>query len=211
MADTIGIQAALNRMAGTDNLGVQGAANAAMGSFAGIPRTRKFVTGRYYGPQPQGTPGVSAQGTGVLTVVPFWVPATFTADRIGAEITTGAATAVGRLGIWSSNSNDFPSTLLVDAGTIDASAASSILTKTISQVFTPGLYWLGLVSQVASATFRTAGQGGLSPVVDTTFAATSGANGINCYYQTGITGALADWPAAWAAAGTGYLVKVRSA
>ena len=175
------------------------------------PRHSVYTAGNFYGPR-HAAPGVVANGVGLIMASPFWVDAAFTADRIIAQITAGNPTAVVRLGIWGNSATDTPGNLLLDAGTIDASAATSTTAATISYGFVPGLYWLSAVPQVAAATLKTVGISVLVPVAATTFIGTADTQGMNSYYQTGITGALpATWGATAIASSSGYLVKVRAA
>lgn len=173
---------------------------------------RKWVSGRYYGPAGAHVPGTNAAGIGVLTVVPIWVPGSYSIDRLVVEATATASTAVARLGVYSSNSDDMPSTLLLDAGTVDISSAA-IVSATLDPVLalTKGLYWLAAVSQTASGTMRTLGTAGNGNLVSaastaTMFAGTLGANG---YTKSSITGALADFGSTYTATGAAYKVAVR--
>ncbi len=168
---------------------------------------RKIVTGRYYGPGPH-TPSTGANGAGLLMAIPFWVPEAFLADRIACEVTTAAASSTVRLGIYNTSMLDQPNILVVDAGTVDSST-TGVKELTISQVLRPGLYWLAAVPQGGSPTLRTIGNGSLPPVSPDTFAGTAGGTGANCWYRTGITGALTDWAGGSASTG-GYKVMVRS-
>jgi hypothetical protein len=76
-----------------------------------------------------------------------------TVDRIGVEVTTGVATSVTRMGIYQDDGTGYPSTLILDAGTIDAST-NGYKEITISQALAAGNYWIGAVNQVADATMR---------------------------------------------------------
>jgi len=74
---------------------------------------------------------------------PWRCPQSVTIDRIAIEISTGAA-GNARIGIYNSLSSDYPGTLLLDAGTVDTTAAA-VKELTISQALTGGvLYWLAL-------------------------------------------------------------------
>lgn len=183
------------------------------GAFAARPPYpvaghRKYQAGFYYGPGPH-TMSTGAPGTGVQTMVPFWVGAPFTADRIGIESTASTANAVARLGIYGVNQYDEPSTMLLDAGTVDASTAIGAggSFATISYAFLPGLYYLSAASQVASATFRTI-VSYLPPV--SINANPFGSTPLNCYYKTGIAGAFAD-VSALSVGGAAIKVLVRAA
>lgn len=171
----------------------------------GVPSVRKYLSGRYYGAHPQGH-STGANGTGVAMLVPFWVSANFTANRIGVEVITAAAASTVRLGIYGSNTDDQPGALLLDAGTVD-STTTGVKEVTISQALRPGLYWLGAVNQGGNPTLRTIGTGSLSPVATTDM--TAGA--VNCYYATGVTGALPTTWASFTAGMQGYRVMLRAA
>ena len=71
------------------------------------------------------------------------------ATRTGASFTgTGA---VVRLGIYENGSNNLPGNLLLDAGTITATAASTTYEITISQAISAGVYWLAFNRQTAGS------------------------------------------------------------
>jgi len=125
-----------------------------------------------------------------LVYVPLFISESITIDRIGAECTAAVASSVYRLGIYSSDSNGLPSSLVIDAGTIDTSStgAKSI---TISQALTAGLYYLCGAQQggATNATMRAYHNvlGNFSPVAGTAMSTTL----YNTSYGLdGITGAL---------------------
>lgn len=169
---------------------------------------RKIGSGRYYGPGPH-TPSTGANGAGLLMAIPFWVPEAFLADRIACEVTTAAASSTVRLGIYDSSLLDQPNAVVLDAGTVDAST-TGVKEITISQVLRPGLYWLAAVPQGGNPTLRSLGNSSLPPVSADTFVGTSGSTGVNCWYRTGINGALSAWSGGSASPG-GYKVMVRAA
>jgi len=76
-----------------------------------------------------------------MVFTPVFIQENITLDRIGAECTSLVASSTYRLGIYNADSNGVPSTLVIDAGTIDTSStgAKSI---TISQSLSAGLYYL---------------------------------------------------------------------
>jgi len=85
----------------------------------------------------------------VIRGIPFIVSKTTTLDRIGMEITgAGTAASVLRLGIYD-DVNGVPTNLILDAGTIAADSATA-QTIAISQVLTPGLYYLTFVHNSAA-------------------------------------------------------------
>jgi hypothetical protein len=84
------------------------------------------------------------------------IPATQTLDRI-AQRTGGSWSGTGtiRLGIYNHDyATGKPTTVLLDAGTVVATAASSVYTITINQALSPGIYWLAMnVTSTATANF----------------------------------------------------------
>lgn len=117
-------------------------------------------------PRLEGNGTTWATGTNSLRVVPFLVDKTIIIDRIGVEISTSATTGgVIRLGIFNSDHEGFPSTVLLDAGTVSSVVTAPAWTEiTISQVLQPGLYWLGVVGQTAGCTVRASRYGPAAPV-----------------------------------------------
>ena len=87
--------------------------------------------------------GTNTVGTLAQTCfTPIYVPAC-TVDRIAITTQTVAALAnkTCRLGIYN-NTNGAPSTVLLDAGTVSATASNTVYEITISQALTAGWYWL---------------------------------------------------------------------
>lgn len=118
-----------------------------------------YGTGRWYGAGGlRSTGGGGSQPTeGQLSVRRLWIPAARTLSGLAVQIGTGgtgSAGAVLRLGIFRSDSNGEPSSLILDAGTVDMTAtAGTVQTITgLSTVLNPGLYWIGSVLQGGSAT-----------------------------------------------------------
>ncbi len=151
-----------------------------------------FINGRYY-TGTFGVPGTaSIFGNGQFRVSPFTVREQITIDRIAAEVTTaGSSGALVRLGIYSSDGGGYPSTLVVDAGTIDATIVGP-QEIAINEVLTPGLYWLGAAVQGNPTTvpaLRSNASGGQTVGATSLSAAISSA----CVgYSNTFTGALAD-------------------
>ena len=147
----------------------------------------KFKSGYYYHSPSQQPDGTIAHGVGDLIAAPFPVHSTMTFDRIGLEVTTSAASGVVRLGIYG-DSDGIPGSLILDAGTVDASTTGA-KEITISQQLTPGMYYLAAVGQVSSGIVVRARSGG--PImVDTSV---RNANVI-CFLASGVTGALSASP-----------------
>lgn len=108
-----------------------------------------FRSGLYYYQPSNPSDQNNAAALNELYAVPFPVSVGTTFDRIGIEITVGAATAVVRLGIYTSENGPRPANLVLDAGTIDASTTGS-KEIVISQTLTPGFYWLVACLQTAT-------------------------------------------------------------
>lgn len=107
---------------------------------------RTFVAGYYYTGMQSGADAAIVTAQNTEYAVRFEVGSVATTfDRIGLEVTTGAATAVMRLGIRY-DSGGLPATLLLDAGTIDATGAA-YAEITISQLLTPGRWWVTATCQ----------------------------------------------------------------
>jgi hypothetical protein len=74
--------------------------------------------------------------------MPFYLTTSATFDRIAMRAAgsfTGSHTV--RLGIYN-NTNGVPSTVLLDAGTVNPTAANTTYEITISQTLSAGWYWL---------------------------------------------------------------------
>lgn len=134
-----------------------------------------------------------ATGIAYMRCRKIWIPASLTFDRIACHVSFGGtAGAVVRLGIYRSDSNGLPSTLILDAGTVD-STSTGVKEITISQTLAAGSYWLAEAAQVA----------GCSLTADTSvngwFFETSFATGpMVTLEQASVTGAL---PSTWTGTG----------
>lgn len=153
---------------------------------------RKWIAGRYYGGN-AGHVTTIAGGLNYLYLVPLWVPNSPQAiDRIGLEVTTAAASAVARLGIYSNDATtDQPNALLFEAtsgGSLDCST-TGVKESTISQSLSGDLFWMALAVQGASFTFR-ALQGQIPPVAATSYAGGVATAVNNCYTWTGQSSTL---------------------
>lgn len=115
-----------------------------------------FVSGYYYRTPPSSsTYGTVALGSGVLTAAPFYVPASCTIDRLGADVSTiGDAGSKVRLGIYADDGSFRPGTLVLDAGQILGDSAT-VQTITVSQALTRGWYWFGSAAQSVTVTAPT--------------------------------------------------------
>ena len=131
----------------------------------------------------------------VTYYTPFTVLKTNTFDRIA--ITSGSGftgSAVVRAGIYNNDSaTGKPSTVVLDAGTVSPTAASTVYQITISQSLSAGNYWIAVNMQTASVDpnfhgkiFTTANA--LGYTISTTGSTTVSAGG---WQETGVTGAFA--------------------
>lgn len=129
----------------------------------------------------------AAPPLGVLRAAPWIANHSHAIDRIGARVSVaGAAGSLVRLGIYLPDpKSGLPSTLLVDAGTIDGTNASFqeiAIARTL-----PPLAWLVSVAQGASPTMVTIGSSTSLPMT----VLSSPGSAIKGYVgASGVTGAL---------------------
>jgi hypothetical protein len=109
------------------------------------------ISGAYYR-SPVGYSTGATPTANITNYLPIFFPTTTTIDRIGC-LTAGtfSGTASVRLGIYNNNDGR-PGTLLLDAGTVAPTAASTGYQITISQVLSPGLYWVAFNTITAAST-----------------------------------------------------------
>lgn len=103
-----------------------------------------FLSGRYAGWSGSIDTRTTNEDRGFY--VPMPIPRSLTIDRIGVEVTASATgSPLIRLGIYE-DSSGAPGTLILDAGTVDAST-TGFKEITISQALTAGMVWLVLAQQ----------------------------------------------------------------
>ena len=117
---------------------------------------RKAGTGTYEAWYSSPRSGTALSGSSLtinkLYAMPFITPKAITLDRMGVYVSTLGTSAHGRMGIYS-DSGQYPSSLVIDAGAIDASTTGA-KTLTISQALNANsLYWLVYVCDVAHAIY----------------------------------------------------------
>jgi hypothetical protein len=97
-----------------------------------------------------GGPGTTPLNLDQMQASSIFVLRSVEVDQIAIEVTAAAAGGLGRLGIYAANADGFPSNLLVDAGTYDAST-TGVKTITLSPVVTlsQGINYLVNVRQSA--------------------------------------------------------------
>lgn len=155
-----------------------------------LPWQTKYRSTYWYEPKNASSITSSNYAINRLTLFPLFIQETITIDRIGVECLTAQTSTTWRIGIYNSDSDGVPSTVLLDAGTVDTSTIG-LKAITISQVLTAGLYYLAGVWQGGSTspTMRAYGtaSGNWSPVASTT---QQGANYANNYQVNSVSGAL---------------------
>lgn len=152
-----------------------------------------FTAGLYY--STIGTRGDSTAVVNTTVYTPFIVTQTKTFDRIAiATVASYVGTGSVRLGIYDNDSTTGkPTTVVLDAGTVATTAASTIYQITISQSLTVGTYWLAFNMQTAASTptYR-----GLFPVVASAYGYLVSTTGsptadVGIWTQASVTGAFA--------------------
>lgn len=130
-------------------------------------------TGYYVGPQGSRTTVVATQS--VEYAEPVYLASGGVLSRLGCEITTGVASTVVRLGVRA-DANGLPGALLLDAGTVDASAVTinGIEITGLNLRLAPGLYWFCAAAQGGAPTLR-AETGDLTPSAAPSLASAVGA------------------------------------
>jgi hypothetical protein len=126
---------------------------------------------------------------------PIYVDSTTSFDRLAVRTaSTFVGSTTARLGIFN-NTNGLPSTVVLDAGTVAVTAASTIYEITISQSLDAGFYWLCFAQQGTAPTTGTyigTAAGGAQfqnyYIVSQTAPNASGTFG---YFQNSVTGAFA--------------------
>lgn len=121
---------------------------------------------------------------------PFSLTDATNLTAIAFELTSSTATALVRLGIYTSDANSLPATRLVDFGTFTADTIGLKNVTGLSQALSANtLYWLATVFQTAAPNVRHSG--GWNPWVSSAaFPTGAGAGWNDSYVQTGVSGAL---------------------
>ena len=110
----------------------------------------------YTTPTTSGTTVTGAPALDTLFANPFIISKTQTIDRMAVNITVLGSGSTPRLGIYTDDGNNYPGTLVVDAGTQDG-GSTGIKTYTTGLPITleAGLYWLVYFTNGTAPTFRT--------------------------------------------------------
>jgi hypothetical protein len=112
----------------------------------------EHISGRYYRTIANVPAVATTYSVNVTRYTPIFIPRTTTYDRIAVR--TGnvfSGTASVRLGIFN-NLNGKPNTVLLDAGTVSATAGGTIYQITIDETLEAGFYWLAFNSITAATT-----------------------------------------------------------
>lgn len=127
-------------------------------------RTASSGINQYYTSPMTGTAlGTAALTVNVLRALPFIAPKNITIDTFAVNVTTASSGAV-RLGIYNDDGNLYPSSLVVDAGTIN-SGSTGVKTISNTQSLVGGkLYWLVTVTNT-TPTLRGFAVGSLVPIL----------------------------------------------
>jgi hypothetical protein len=117
-----------------------------------------------------------------------------TFDRIAIRTSSSySGTATVRLGIYN-NTSGIPATLVLDAGTVSCTAASTVYEITINQTLTAGFYWLAFCQQgTEPGSPNYTGIIGSAATGNPYLPAAASPLGtlLNGYYQSSVTGAFA--------------------
>lgn len=155
-----------------------------------IPAVKTGVS--YYYHMPIGGVSTNAPTLTALQGTPIWLPEGITLDRIGVEVTSTVPTAEARFGIYLDDGSQ-PGVLLADYGTVAAATPGNKEITISQEITTTGLYWLGMVSQTAAATYRSMVNTPLIAHLATTFASPPTSNGSQGYGRSGgVAGSLPD-------------------
>ena len=126
-----------------------------------------------------------------LYLHPLFIQESIIIDRVGVEVTAATSSTTWRIGIYNADSNGVPTTVVLDAGTVDTSS-TGLKVITVNQTLSAGVYYVGGVFQGAGSSSPTMRgystfSGNWSPVATTTQA---GVSKTSCFYRDSVTGAL---------------------
>jgi hypothetical protein len=168
---------------------VTAASNGSGGSSPFLP----WTTSAYYTTSsPKST---SSATVNTLGATPIYVPNTITATSLSIQCTFLSSAGNIRLGIYNSGSNGQPSTLLLDAGTVNVTSAATF-SVTISQSLSAGWYWLAGVQQSGSWNQMVTSNSTLQQTIPHIFAQRVSATGtvISSWYVNSVSGTLPTTP-----------------
>lgn len=139
-------------------------------------------SGRYFGASAYSTSSSVAVASGRLYLLPFYLPASTTFDRVTINVATATASTTGRCSVWTPDATTLlPSALAVDGGTV--SGATTGLKETTISVTLAGLVYFGFVADGATWS------GVTNAMVPNLFGSSSGSLGSNAMGVTTELGA----------------------
>lgn len=102
-----------------------------------------------------------AGAAGRIDVAPLIVPTDITISAMNIEVTTGVASAQGKIVLYDSTSAGVPNALITASGDLDFATSSTTRTYTYAYTFKAGVvYWLG-IHHSSTATLRSVNVGAL--------------------------------------------------
>lgn len=134
-------------------------------------RSKGSTLNQWYTSPSTGAALTTGAGTvNVLRAIPFVVSKATTIDQMAINVTTAGAGGAGkaRVGIYNDNGNNYPGSLVVDAGeAVTTSTGVKTFTTGMPVTLDPGLYWLTYVHGCSSTapTMRAFTLAGLNPVL----------------------------------------------
>lgn len=152
-----------------------------------------FISQNWYGPQGLATSTAVTCVANRTYYTMFYVNKTTTFDRIACVTgSTFSGTATVRLGIYNSDSTGKPTTVVLDAGTVSATAATTNYAITISQTLAAGQYFLAANTQTAATTNTLQGNAAQTIVtVNLPFSSSTATTYTTGWQEDSITGAFA--------------------
>jgi hypothetical protein len=95
----------------------------------------------------------STLAANITRYIPIYVAEDTTFNRISIRSSgTFSGSATVRLGIYNNGTDNLPSTVVLDAGTVNPTTLNTLAEATISQTLSKGWYWLAANSQTAAST-----------------------------------------------------------
>lgn len=168
------------------------------------PTLRAYMSSRYYGQEPY-SPTTNNPASGAAYIVPFFVPMTKGFNQVAVDVTNPQAGSTINIGLYGSGDGDQPFGLIADFGAVDSST-SGFKTLTISQLLTPGWYWLAYMA--LGATPPSVRSNAISHALVTS-TSTSTISAFNGYLLTGQTALPQLWPTSTTAVGLAPRVLIR--
>ena len=146
-----------------------------------------------------------------LYLHPLFISESITIDRLAVECTLLALSTTFRIGIYNSDSNGVPTTVVLDAGTVDTTS-TGLKSITVNQSLSAGLYYVAGVLQGGSTSPEMRSysnfNGNWSPVANTSQATTTRNN---LFYVESVTGSLPSFSGGLVLSGAATRVQFRIA